>query len=124
MRTQGESPLSFCNGQGTIYIASSRRTFDFTTRDMGSEFRYMLRKVLGTLSTFGLDLRTTAKNCRRHGPLFNHPPWQQLSCAQGLLEAPLDECVWFMRSFGCSLSWWRKVGLPLALWQESGPNFR
>ena len=23
-----------------------------------------------------------------------------------------------------SLSWWRNVSLPLALWQEFGPNFR
>jgi len=44
-----ESPPSFCNGLGTIYIASSQgRTFDLTTRDVGSEFRYVLGKVLGT----------------------------------------------------------------------------
>ena len=44
-----ESALSFCNDLGTIYIASSQgRTVDLTTRDMGSEFRYILRKVLGT----------------------------------------------------------------------------
>ena len=43
------SPPSFCNGLGTIYIASSReRTIDLTTRDMGSKLRYSLRKVLGT----------------------------------------------------------------------------
>ena len=49
MWTQGESPPSFCNGLGTIYIVSSRgRTVDLTTRDMGSKFRYILRKVLGT----------------------------------------------------------------------------
>ena len=35
-------------------------------------------------------------------------------------------CMLFARSFRCSLSlsWWRKVGLPLALWQEFGPNFK
>ena len=44
-----ESPPSFCNGLGTIYIASSRgRTIDLTTRDIGSELRYNLGKVLGT----------------------------------------------------------------------------
>lgn len=43
-----EPPPNFCNGLGTIYIASSReRTIDLTTRDMGSELRYGLRKVLG-----------------------------------------------------------------------------
>ena len=26
--------------------------------------------------------------------------------------------------FECSLSQWRKVGPPLALWQDSGPNFK
>ena len=36
------------------------------------------------------------------------------------------KCVRFVRSFRCSLSLskWRKVGLPLALWQESKPNFK
>jgi len=44
-----ESPPSFCYGLGTIYIASFRvRTINLTTRDMGSEFGYVLRKVLGT----------------------------------------------------------------------------
>ena len=36
----------------------------------------------------------------------------------------LSMMVWFARSFRCSLSWWRKVGLPLEVWQESWPNFR
>ena len=48
--TQGvlESPPSFCNGLGTVYTVSSwGRTIDLTTRPMGSEFRYALRKVLG-----------------------------------------------------------------------------
>ena len=35
-----------------------------------------------------------------------------------------DVRVCFARSFRCSLSRWRKVGLPLALWQESRPNFK
>ena len=44
-----EFPPSFCNGLGIIYIASFRgRTFDLTTRNMGSKFRYVLGKVLGT----------------------------------------------------------------------------
>ena len=44
-----ESPPSFCNGLGTIYITSSRgRTIDLTTRDMSSELRYSLGNVLGT----------------------------------------------------------------------------
>ena len=42
-------------------------------------------------------------------------------------RAPL-EMIWcgvcFMQSFGCSFSRWRKVGLPLVLWQESRPNFK
>ena len=36
----------------------------------------------------------------------------------------LDMMVCFARGLRCSLSWWRQVGLPLALWQESGPNFK
>ena len=44
-----ESPPSFCNGLGTIYIAFSRgKTIELTTRDMGLELRYGLGKVLGT----------------------------------------------------------------------------
>ena len=40
---------SFCNGLGTIYIVSSLgRTIDLTTRDIYSELRYDLGKVLGT----------------------------------------------------------------------------
>ena len=49
MGTIGESLPSFCNGLGTIYIASFRgKTIDLTTGDMGLEFRYTLEKVLGT----------------------------------------------------------------------------
>ena len=43
------SPPSFYNGLGIIYIVSFQgKTIDFTTRDMGSKFRYVLGKVLGT----------------------------------------------------------------------------
>ena len=48
METTEESPPSFCNGLGTMNIASFQgRTIDLTTRDMGLEFRYVLGKVLG-----------------------------------------------------------------------------
>ena len=44
-----ESPPSFCNGLGTIYLVSFQgKTIDLKTRDMGSKFRYVLRKMLGT----------------------------------------------------------------------------
>ena len=51
------------------------------------------------------------------------------SCARKTpLKGPSRMCkrVRFVRSFRCSLSLlkWRKVGLPLALWQESKPNFK
>ena len=46
---KGESPPSFGNGLGAIYIESSRgRTINLITRDMGLELRYGLGKVLGT----------------------------------------------------------------------------
>ena len=52
MWTQGskESPPSFCNGLGTIYIQChfEEGHFDLTTKDIGSEIRYGLGKVLGT----------------------------------------------------------------------------
>ena len=45
----GESPPSFCNGLGTMNIASFRgRNIDLNTRDMGSNFRYILGKLLDT----------------------------------------------------------------------------
>ena len=58
-----ESPPSFCNGLGTIYIVSSRgRTFfDLTIRDMGSELRYSLRKVLSTQNC--PTLRLASSHC-------------------------------------------------------------
>ena len=44
-----ESLPSFCNGLGTMNIASSRgRTINLTTRGIGLELRYVLEKVLGT----------------------------------------------------------------------------
>ena len=55
--TRGESPPSFCKGLGTIYIASfPRKDLWSYYQSMGSEFRYALRKVLGTQdrSTLGL----------------------------------------------------------------------
>ena len=53
--------------------------------------------------------------------------------AGGPLEAPFSRkwycvvcVVWFVWDFGfsLSLSQWRKVGIPLALWQKSWPNFK
>ena len=56
-----ESPPSFCNGLGTIYIASSRGKtfFDLTTRDMGLELRYSLRKVLSIQNCSTLRLASS-----------------------------------------------------------------
>ena len=60
-----ESPPSFCNGLGTIYIASFReRTIDLTTRDMSSEFRYAFGKVLGTQDR--PTLRLASHHCVLH----------------------------------------------------------
>ena len=64
--------------------------------------------------------RRKRKNCyRRRGPQFD------LS-HRASLEGPSRYIWWcvFVRSFGCSLSWWRKVGLPFVLGQEFGPNFK
>ena len=45
----GELPPNFCNGLGTMNMVSFQgRTIDLTTKDMGSELRYGLRKALGT----------------------------------------------------------------------------
>ena len=63
-----------------------------------------------------------------HRQAFVQPPTVvMLLRTQGLLEAPLNDFgMWFARSFGCSLflSRWRKVGLPLEVWQKSWPNFK
>ena len=57
-----ESPPSFCNGLGTIYIASLHgRTFRSYYQSMGSEFRYALGKVLGTQDR--LILRLASHHC-------------------------------------------------------------
>lgn len=53
-------------------------------------------------------------------PFFDHPSWRQLPCIKGLVGGPLSMVrsgMCFMRSLGCSLYQWRKVGLPLVLWQ-------
>ena len=59
-------------------------------------------------------------------PSFDHPPWRHLPRAWGPVGRPFLMCmhVCFAWSFGCSLSRWSKVGLLLALWQESQPNFK
>ena len=50
-------PPSFCNGLGNIYIVSSQgRTIDLTTKDMSSELRYGLEKLLGTQNHLTLRL--------------------------------------------------------------------
>ena len=46
------------------------------------------------------------------------------ACMGPRWRAALGVIVLFTWSFGCSLSRWRKVGLPLVLGQESGPNFK
>ena len=62
-------------------------------------------------------------------PSLDHLPWRH-SHTHGARWRPLFDwlvcLVGFMQCFKCSLSlsWWRKVCLPLELWQESWPNFR
>ena len=82
------------------------------------------KKKKSIVSTPGLNW--LSEKIAAAAPLFDHPPWRQLLCASGPVGRPLlmCMCVCFTRSFRCSFSWWRKVGLPLALWQESGPNFK
>ena len=81
------------------------------------------------LSTLGLDRKRQQKN-HHHclGPSFDHPPWRQLPCTRGPVKGPLLKydvrCVLRAELRVLSLSQWRKIGLPLALWQESGPNFK
>ena len=57
-------------------------------------------------------------------PLFNHPLWRQLGPSQ-MVSGACVVCVelWLL-SLSLSLSLWWEVGLPPALWQELGPNFR
>ena len=72
-----------------------------------------------------LSWRKWKNCCRCYRPSFNHPLWQQLPRTRGPIGRPLlAYMVLFVWSFGCFLSQWRKVGLPLALWQESEPNFK
>ena len=69
--TKGELPPSFCNVLGTIYIAFSRgRTIDLTTRDMDSEFRYALGKVLDTQDR--PTLRLASHHCVLHFNLIKN----------------------------------------------------
>ena len=60
-----ELPPSLCNGLGTVYIASFRgRAIILTTRDMGSEFRNVLGKVLDTQDC--PTLRLASHHCVLH----------------------------------------------------------
>ena len=61
---------------------------------------------------------------RRCGPSFDHPSWQHSHTREACWRPlSIDWCVMFVRSSGCSLFQWRKVGLPLEVRQESWPNF-
>ena len=46
------------------------------------------------------------------------------ACTGPRWRASLGDGVVHMEFRVLSLSWWRKVGLPLVLWQKSGPNFK
>ena len=62
-----------------------------------------------------VDAWPKMENCQA----FIRPPAMvTLMHALGSLKALLEE----LRVL--SLSWWRKVGLPLEVWQESCPNFK
>ena len=62
-----------------------------------------------------VDAWPKMENCQA----FIRPPTMvTLMHALGSLKALLEE-LWVL-----SLSWWRKVGLPLEVWQESCPNFK
>ena len=89
-----------------------------------------------SLSTPGLE-RQRENRRHRHGPSFDHSPWRRSHVRKGarwrLLSRMmtmgvcvcLTMCVaWFTWGFECYLSQWRKVGLPLVLWQKSRLNFR
>ena len=57
-----ESLPSFCNGLGTIYVASSQgKTIGLTTKNIGLKLRYGLEKVLGTQNCPTLKL--TSSHC-------------------------------------------------------------
>ena len=78
-----------------------------------------------SLSTPCLD-RTKWKKTTTVLPSFDHLLWRQLSHARGPVRGSFSMygCVVRVEFWLLSLSRWRKVGLPLALWQESGPNFK
>ena len=73
------------------------------------------------------DLNPLSRKTTATVPSFDHRRGNS-SHTRGPIRGPLSImimwCLCFTRSFGCSLSWWRKVGLPSALWQKSGPNFK
>ena len=80
------------------------------------------------MSTLGLDrgrklllgLRLTTH--RGEAPAHAGGRWRPLSLGNGIAW-----CVWcgLCGTLGSlSLSQWRKVGIPLALWQKSWPNFK
>ena len=82
------------------------------------------------LSMLGLDRNRGGGGNRRivAGPRSTTRYGESSRVCEALLEGSsrwwYDVHVCFAQSFGCSLSRWRKVGPPLALWQESGPNFK
>ena len=73
--------------------------------------------------TPGLN-QLSGKDRRLHA--FVRPPVMAIAPARaGPVGGPSwCICMLFARSFRCFLSRWRKVVLPLALWQEFGPNFK
>ena len=66
------------------------------------------------------------KHCHRRGPCSTTCYGDSSRAYESPLEGPSQYIWWcvFAQSFGCFLSRWRKVGLPLVLGQESGPNFK
>ena len=82
------------------------------------------------LSMLGLDRNRGGGGNRRivAGPRSTTRYGESSRVREALLEGSsrwwYDVHVCFAQSFGCSLSRWRKVGPPLALWQESRPNFK
>ena len=85
----------------------------------------LIPSEVANLSTPYLD-RTKWKKIAAIMPSFDHPLWQQLLHVRGLVGGSILTygCVVRVELRVLSLSRWRKVGLPLALWQESGPNFK
>ena len=80
---------------------------------------------LSILSNVDTWPRSASEKTATAVPSFDHPLWRQLTRLGPHWRALLgNKCVCFARSFGCSLSRWGNVGLPLVLWQESRPNFK